>query len=475
MRKNHVLILLFLIFPLTLFSVRAQQIKYRLFKDLDALLKKAKVVHADLLAPGNFEEGKDYYDEAKESLQDDDPLEEIKEKISKADFFLHKAIRYAESAKSFFKNALKAREDALKVFADSLARKEWEKGEDKFNDACSDFEDGENEDAQEEGFEAEKIYRKAELTAIKRIYLDKARLAYSEAVKEDAEKYAHETLRKARQLIYNAEKELENQRYDNEYARELASDAYSQARHALFLTELFKKADKEDWTLEKLSLFWEEPLRKIAAPFNIKPYFDHGPDSLTNEILGKIILLKTSLKEVDYLKKKNETLKKEFREYKKECETTRKNLEKIRTYGRRIKEIKNIFRPSEAEIFTRNCNVVIRLRKLNFSPGSAVIRPEYFGLLAKVIKAIEKFPDALYVVEGHTDASGKADKNLTISQKRAEAVYAFILANSNIDKKHIYAVGYGESLPVASNETSQGKARNRRIEIVIKPAYKIFE
>ncbi len=456
-------------------QVNAQSIKYRLFKDLNVLVKKAKTVQADLLSPNYFEEGMDYYKDAKESLDDNDELENIKANISRSAFFLNKSIDYAKQAKVFFKFALKARNDALKAFADSLAPKLWKKGESKFNDACSDFEDDEKDDAQEEAFEAEKIYRSAELKAIKRIYLDKARNAVAKAEDEKADKYAPITLKKAKSNIYNAEKELEQNRYDNARAKEFAADAYSEARHSLFLTKMFKKMEDEDKSWEELSLYWEKPLRELAEYFNIKPFFDNGPDSLLSEILDNLERLKADFKNCDFVKNKNKALKEEIKKLNAKIGLLEKKTEKYSEFIRKVNEVKKIFSKGGAEVFTKNGNVVIRLRKLHFLPGSAVIQPKYFGLLTKVENAISKFPDAYFVVEGHTDASGKSNKNLIISQRRAEAVYKYLIANSSIPRNRIHAVGLGEAHPIATNKTESGKAKNRRIEIIIKPSRNIFE
>ncbi len=475
MKKFSSVFLVVLFSLLSINPANGQDIKYRLFKDLTGLLKKAKTVNAQLLSPQNFEEGYDYYTDALESLNDNDPLEDVKASISKSAFFLNKAVAYARKAKKFFAFTLKARSDAEKVFADSLAPKLWKKAESRFNDACEDFEDNENQDAEDEAFEAEKIYRSAELKAIKRIYLDKARAAIKKAKDEGAKKLAPKTLKKAEQNLYNAEKELENKRYNNDYAKELEAKAFSEAQHAAFLSKMFKEMDDEDQTLEDLSLYWEKPLCKIAEYFNIEPYFNNGPDSLVDEIMSKLQILKAQMKEEGLLENKVAALKTEIAKTKIKLSELQKRLAKILHFVRKLREVKNLFKSNEAEVFTRNGNIVIRLRKLKFAPGSAVIAPKYFGLLSKVGRAIEKFPDASITVAGHTDASGKAGKNLIISQKRAEAVYKYLLANSGVAANAIHAVGYGESRPVATNKTDAGKSKNRRIEIIIKPAENIFD
>jgi outer membrane protein OmpA-like peptidoglycan-associated protein len=72
-------------------------------------------------------------------------------------------------------------------------------------------------------------------------------------------------------------------------------------------------------------------------------------------------------------------------------------------------------------------------------------------------------------VQGHTDSYGSDEQNLQLSNQRAEAVKQYLLANSNLDASRVEAFGYGESKPIASNETTEGRAANRRVEVVIHP------
>ena len=89
-------------------------------------------------------------------------------------------------------------------------------------------------------------------------------------------------------------------------------------------------------------------------------------------------------------------------------------------------------------------------------------------LLAKVRQALEMFPDAPIVVEGHTDSQGGDSSNLILSQDRADAVKQYLVTNFGRNPERISSIGYGEARPVASNETADGRARNRRIDLIIR-------
>ena len=70
-------------------------------------------------------------------------------------------------------------------------------------------------------------------------------------------------------------------------------------------------------------------------------------------------------------------------------------------------------------------------------------------------------------MEGHTDAQGKPDTNLQLSQQRAAAVRTWLAQNSGLEPAQITSLGFGASRPVATNDTEEGRALNRRIEIIL--------
>ena len=107
---------------------------------------------------------------------------------------------------------------------------------------------------------------------------------------------------------------------------------------------------------------------------------------------------------------------------------------------------------------------------MSFSVGQAVIVADNYPLLSKVQRAIALFGQPLAVIEGHTDSTGSAAANLGLSQKRAEAVRAYLIANGTLPKEKIEATGFGSERPLASDQTAEGRAINRRIDIVLIPA-----
>ena len=134
-----------------------------------------------------------------------------------------------------------------------------------------------------------------------------------------------------------------------------------------------------------------------------------------------------------------------------------------------FKQVEKMFSSREARVFREGDSVFLRLVGLTFDSGASQLKPENFDLLAKVEKAIDVFPRSELIIEGHTDAHGGDDLNQKLSQERAESVQQYMINAMRIPTYRLIAQGYGETRPVASNETVAGRKRNRRIDIRIKP------
>ncbi|MBU1700056.1 MAG: OmpA family protein [Candidatus Eisenbacteria bacterium] len=106
-----------------------------------------------------------------------------------------------------------------------------------------------------------------------------------------------------------------------------------------------------------------------------------------------------------------------------------------------------------------------RLYGILFDTDSAVIKSESKPVLDQVLELLRTEPDWILTIEGHTDALGSDEHNLALSQKRADSVKAH-LVSGGIGEGRLKSAGFGESKPVADNETELGRAQNRRVELV---------
>ena len=105
---------------------------------------------------------------------------------------------------------------------------------------------------------------------------------------------------------------------------------------------------------------------------------------------------------------------------------------------------------------------------ITFATNSAEIAPQFYSTLNAVALVLKEFPETLIEVTGHTDSTGSEEYNLQLSQQRANSVAQYLIAQG-IAPNRILAKGMGESMPIAPNDTPEGRAANRRVEIRIQP------
>jgi outer membrane protein OmpA-like peptidoglycan-associated protein len=111
---------------------------------------------------------------------------------------------------------------------------------------------------------------------------------------------------------------------------------------------------------------------------------------------------------------------------------------------------------------------VIRLQNINFDVNKATIKPESFPLLDEVASILQQYPTLRLEIGGHTDNTGTKMRNITLSEARAKSVMNYLLQKyPTLDAAAFTAVGYGPEVPVASNATRLGKAKNRRVEFKV--------
>jgi OOP family OmpA-OmpF porin len=112
-----------------------------------------------------------------------------------------------------------------------------------------------------------------------------------------------------------------------------------------------------------------------------------------------------------------------------------------------------------------------RLRVLNWKSISKWIfqklRTQYYPEIEEVADFMNQYTDVIVELEGHTDSDGIEDYNQGLSERRANAVRDVLVGRFNIQGSRVTAVGYGESQPIATNNTAAGKAQNRRVITVI--------
>lgn len=104
--------------------------------------------------------------------------------------------------------------------------------------------------------------------------------------------------------------------------------------------------------------------------------------------------------------------------------------------------------------------------QVEFDFDKSEVRPEYRNELRKAAAFMNKYPDAQFLLAGHTDSKGSEEYNMTLSKRRAAAVKKYLVEEFGIAAQLMTPRGYGESQPVATNDTDEGRQANRRVEVI---------
>jgi outer membrane protein OmpA-like peptidoglycan-associated protein len=461
-------------------ALAQEELRSTFFKDADAAKTAADAVDAEWLAPRSYERGMKEYREAENALERGRNVDRVRSNAAEAANHFKTAEKAANLARTAFAQALKSRQDAANAKAPELSAELWSEAQRKFSDAIRYLESGNLKNAKRREIEATSLYRDAELVAIKAQYLNDTRRLLADADRRRVGRYAPLTLGKAKQLLADAERELNENRYDTDLPRSLAKRANYEAKHAIYLSEIVLRVRDKDLTVEQLVLAWEEPIRQIAGAADVLPDMQDGPDRLAAELAAYVENLRN---EKQALQQENEENAMRVTDMEEELRVLDERLggataeraalvQRIEAQARikeQFEQVEKMFNNDEARVFRQGNTIIMRLVGLGFDSGSSQLKPTNFDLLAKVEKAIDVFPRSELIIEGHTDSHGGDDLNQKLSQERADSVQQYMINAMRIPSYRLIATGYGETRPVASNETASGRQKNRRIDIVIKP------
>jgi len=134
------------------------------------------------------------------------------------------------------------------------------------------------------------------------------------------------------------------------------------------------------------------------------------------------------------------------------------------------KDMREAMAASEAAQISREGNMLAVTFKgdVTFDTDSAEVRPGLLSEIDRVANVLRSYPETYIRVEGHTDSVGSEEYNMGLSERRAHAVKN-LLVQRGVGENRIEAVGFGEALSVATNDTEAGRQKNRRVEIKIVP------
>jgi OOP family OmpA-OmpF porin len=437
----------------------AQDIRSSLFKDTDALMQQAKDARADLLSPENYADAQSAYAKAEKEVSNG-RADRVGKELTKVNESLSKALTASELAVVTFADSLAARDLAVAANAEKFEPEMWGNAEKQFTDAAKRLEGGNVDSARKSADKATKGYLATELASIKTAILGAARALIADADSNKVDRYAGNTLATAKGLVAQATADLDSDRYATAGPQMLAAEAEYEARHSLYLASQVKALKDNKMTGEDLILAWEKPLRDVAGALGTS----------TDMTEGYAAPGAAALDRANSVTAQNAEMEARITALELELGSSELVVQETERLQSQLKEIEAQFDPNEARVFREGNDLIMRLVGLSFPVGQSVIQTEYYGILRQVQQALAIYPDSMVVIEGHTDSQGSDETNMRLSQERADAVRMYLVANQGLSAARATAVGYGEGRPIAPDGTAEGRAQNRRIDVVIKDA-----
>jgi len=306
----------------------------------------------------------------------------------------------------------------------------------------------------------------------------------AQAENEGAKKLAPNTYGEAQKKLLEVDEFITKNPYQKLKIHNMAAEALLQAGRLFQVTrqtKTIKTMKPEMVTLWVEEILFETSNKLATIDMRDQPLATQKEnilgaiDSLQQDhrfLMDKVKSQKAEIESKDeqiaYLEKqtqKEEAAKKRIAAEREEVE---KRLAAERRFNQLFTEVRSYFMPDEAEVYKQGSELVIRLKAISFPVGKDVIMPNNYSLLSKAQRAIRTFGEPSLVIEGHTDSTGSEERNQHLSQRRAESVRAYLVANGTLPEEKIIAVGYGSKRPLASNKTAEGRAINRRIDVIIR-------
>jgi outer membrane protein OmpA-like peptidoglycan-associated protein len=438
-------------------------------KKLQTEMTQAEGGQIEVLSPKNFARANQSLEKAKDLQDKGASNDKILNELGNARGFFEQARGVAMVTQAEFPDVIEARENALIAGAALHRRKDLQEADKKLIDLTEEFEKKNPPKVSlKEKADLQSQYLDLELNSIKATRLGDIQSTIENARKMGAEKYAPRSLSMAQTKLKRAEMDINTDRHNDALITSSANDAMKEAQKLVKVTDISRKTGKTG--NEGLAVAIVERDEKIHA--------------LNEQRAAEETQLRDQqarLQQEQQLRQQDQTrLQQEQRQIQSQADQKAASAQRALEARRRIDsayaQAQNVFSPQEAEVYRQGDNLIFRMKAVQFPSGSSDLPSSSFRALNKVRDIVQNMNAQQVIVEGHTDSTGDPDVNQDISQERAEAVAEYL--RESVDRRtggsspiNIEAEGYGDEHPISTNKTKQGRALNRRVDIIVSPNF----
>ena len=405
----------------------------------DQQMASAKGNQADILSPAHYSDAQEHLTKAKKEWGKNHDSKETFEELSSAKTSLNQATDVSNTATREIPEVVQARKDALNAEAPVRFSNELAKADSHLKEYTQDLEKGKMSISAEERNKLSHEFIAVELLAIKSKYLASDRQKIDSAKKMNAAKLAPQTLSDAEANFKAAETTIETDRHNDVVIVPAVQKANDSSDKVVEVTQYAKAGATEAVALE---LYRKNHLIAKQNGMIQKEAATNASLDANNQALNA---------QNTQLSSQNQTL------------ANGANFNQV------LKDAQGMFTADEAEVYRMGDRILVRLKEIQFPTGKATLPERSTATLQKVEKVMTLVGADKVVVEGHTDDVGGKVSNQKLSEKRAQTVANYLVKDGAIAENSIETEGYGYDKPLTTNKTKEGRAQNRRVDVLISP------
>lgn len=410
---------------------------------LESDMTQAKSQQIDVISPASWEHAEKALAEANKKRAKGKPEQEVLESIGEAKAALNDANEKASDSQKKLFDVMATRMEAKNAGADKFYSKDLTNIDSDLKDYTKDYEKGKGTISQKEREALQARYSDLELKSIKSTHLSRAKSMIENAERNDASKLVPKSFATAQAKFKNAEKVIATNRHDQATIENISREVTTEAEKLVNLTKTARTA--RGLSVEALALDIE------------------GKKAMLNQAGDQIEAREQKIQnQTTQLDNTNKQLR--------EITADNTDLQQEADFNSSFEQAQKSFTPDQADVYRQGDKLLIRLKSTQFPTGSSDLKGSSFPILNKVKDIIGSMKAEQVTVEGHTDSLGGKSTNMKLSQDRAKAVADFLVSSNVIDSKHVDTEGYGYEKPLATNKTKEGRAQNRRVDIIITPS-----
>jgi len=430
----------------------------------------------NVLSPTWYAKAEGSYLKAKNDLEKGKELSVVREYVNNAEAQLQKAEEMAKISRTTLGDLIESRNKARGAGATDLGE-DYVAAENRFLGLTRAIENNDLRYAQNNNKKLASVFRELEIRAIKEKTIGEVHMLIEQAERSGAKKITPRSFTMAQEKLKEADEFITENPYDKDTMKKKADEALFLAKRLHPIMDQSRKIKSMD--PEQIALWMEDTLYKTTRKLSAPDMRIQNFEVQVENIIGSIGTLQSDhdfmIEKANSQQEQMEALNQRIALLDKQTrrgQAEKEHLAAEKRFNQQYNEVQAFFDGDEAEVYKQENQLVIRLKAVKFPVGQSILMPGTYALLSKVQRAIRTFGEPQVVVEGHTDSTGSDEVNEHLSKQRAEAVMEYLIANKTLPSDKIMAVGFGSIRPLASNETPEGRAINRRIDVIITPTLK---